>query len=132
LNVRTIELPCIHDSRGDLAFAEAERHVPFAIRRVFLLFGVPGDSVRGRHAHRRLHQVFVAVGGSFDVTVTDGTERAKVRLDAPSRALHVEPMIWSELHDFTPGASCLVLASEYFEEADYIRDYDDFLRAVGR
>lgn len=129
---RLFDLPRIQDPRGNLTFAEGDRHVPFEIRRVYYLYDVPAGAERGGHAHRRLHQVLVAVSGSFRVRLDDGTERRTVLLNRPYTGLHIVPGIWRELEDFSSGSVCLVLASERYDEADYWRDYHAFLDAVRR
>lgn len=128
-SARLIELPWIVESRGNLCFGEVGRHVPFAVRRFFFIRDIPEGLVRGRHAHREQEQFVVAVSGGFDVTLTDGTERRSFSLDAPWRALHIPAMVWGELMNFTPGAVALVLASGEYDEADYYRDYDEYLAA---
>ena len=123
------ELPKVADPRGNLTFVEGGRHVPFDIRRVFYLYDVPTGSDRGAHAHRALHQFLVCLSGSFDVALDDGTRRQTVHLNRPWQGLHVPPMIWASEVNFDPGSVCLVLASDVYDEADYIRDYDAFLAA---
>ena len=125
-----IDLPKITDPRGNLTFIEGERHVPFEVRRVFYLYDVPTGSDRGAHAHRNLHQFLICLSGSFDVALDDGRENALVHLNRPWKGLHVPPMIWASQIHFDPGSVCLVLASAAYDEADYIRDYDTYLRAV--
>ena len=98
----------------------------FGIKRVYYLYDVPGGESRGGHAHRSLYQMIVAVSGSFSVTVDDGVNRRTVMLNRPNRGLLIVPGIWRTLDDFSSGAVCLVIASEEYDEADYIRDYDDF------
>jgi dTDP-4-dehydrorhamnose 3,5-epimerase-like enzyme len=122
-----IALRTVEDPRGSLTFAEAERDVPFEIKRVYHLRGVPPGGARGGHAHRRLDQVLIAVTGAFDVVLDDGDELRRVRLDDPRTGLHIPPGIWRELDRFLEGTVCVVLASELYEVADYIRDYDEFL-----
>jgi dTDP-4-dehydrorhamnose 3,5-epimerase-like enzyme len=129
---RIIELPKIKDQRGNLTFVEENRHVPFPIRRVYYLYDVPGGEVRGGHAHRQLHQLIIAVSGSFEVVLDDGVDRVTRRLLRADEGLMVCPWTWRELQGFTSGAVCLVLASELFSEADYIRDYDAFRREVAK
>jgi hypothetical protein len=130
MNPRWLDFPTRTDPRGELMFAEGERHVPFPIRRVFSLYGVTAGARRGAHAHRQLEQCFIALHGSIDVDLDDGSGRSSARLERPARGLYVGPLVWSELRDFTPGAICLVLASDYYDEGDYIRDYREFLAAV--
>lgn len=126
-----LELPKINDARGNLTFIEQLRHVPFDIQRVFYLYDVPTGADRGAHAHREHHQFLICLSGSFDVEVDDGTSRRTFHLNRPWKGLHVPPMIWAAEKNFDPGSVCLVLASHLFAEADYIRDYDDYLSLLG-
>ncbi|HXP90117.1 MAG TPA: FdtA/QdtA family cupin domain-containing protein [Fibrobacteria bacterium] len=126
--VRLIDFPIVHDPRGNLSYIEGEHQIPFPIRRVYYLYDVPGGAVRGGHAHRDLQQVLIALSGSFDVVLDDGTERLKVSLNRSWHGLLVPNMVWRELENFSSGAVCLVLASEFFQESDYIRDHALFLR----
>jgi dTDP-4-dehydrorhamnose 3,5-epimerase-like enzyme len=128
---RIQELPKISDPRGNLTFIEAGRHVPFDIQRVYYLYDVPGGAERGGHAHRQLRQLIVAMSGSFDVVLDDGTERRRYHLNRSYQGLYICPMIWRELDNFSSGSVCMVLASEHYDEADYFRDHDIFLDAVG-
>jgi hypothetical protein len=127
---KTIELPKTSDPRGNLTFLEANRHVPFGIERVYYLYDVPGGAERGGHAHLGLEQLIIAMSGSFDVVLDDGRERQRFHLNRSYYGLYVCPMIWRELDNFSSGSVCLVLASNRYDEADYIRNYDDFLSAV--
>jgi hypothetical protein len=124
-----IELPKIHDPRGNLTFIEGDRHVPFDIRRVYYLYDVPGGAERGGHAHKGLHQLIVAMSGSFDVVLDDGKDKKRVHLNRSYQGLYVCPMIWRELDNFSSGSVCMVLASNRFDEDDYHRDYAAFMRA---
>lgn len=124
---KLIELPKISDPRGNLSFIEGGQHVPFDIKRVYYLYDVPGGSDRGSHAHKNLHQFIVAMSGSFDVVLDDGRERKRFHLNRSYYGLYVCPMMWRELDNFSSGAVCMVLASAHFSEADYIRDYSQFL-----
>ncbi len=126
-----IDIPSHTDARGGISFVEAGRDVPFAFKRAYYLYDV-GSSSRGAHAHRALHQLFLAVHGSFVLHLDDATRRVNLRLDNPARGVVVPPMVWRDLDTFSPGAVCLVLASEWYDEADYIRNYDDFTRAAVR
>lgn len=125
---RIIDLPRVDDPRGKLTFIEQQRHVPFEIRRVFFIYDVPTAEGRGAHAHRSLHQFLICLSGSFDVAIDDGTTQASMHLNRPWMGLHVPPMIWAAEVNFDPGTVCLVLASELYDAADYIRDYSEFLR----
>ena len=127
---RLIELPKISDPRGNLSFAEGGRHVPFDIRRVYYLYDVPGGADRGSHAHRNLHQFIIAMSGSFDVLLDDGMEQRRFQLNRSYYGLYVCPMTWRYLDNFSSGAVCMVLASDYFDESDYCRNYDEFLAAA--
>jgi len=127
---RMIELPRISDSRGDLTFVEGGRHIPFEIQRVYYLYGIPVDAERGGHGHKALHQLIVAMSGSFQVVVDDGLRRRRIHLSRPDHGLYVCPMIWRELVDFSVGAVCMVLASNFYDETDYYRDYATFVAAT--
>lgn len=126
-----IELTRIHDPRGNLTFIEGGRHIPFEIRRVYYLYDVPGGATRVGHGHRKLEQVIIAMSGSFDVTLDDGTERQLCRLNRSYYGLYVAPMMWREIDNFSSGSVCMVLASEFYDPSDYFYEYDDFLRALG-
>jgi len=128
---KIIDLPKITDPRGNLTFAEGADRIPFDIKRAYWVYDVPGGESRGGHAHKRLRQVVVALSGSFHVTLDNGRERETILLNHPWQGLVIETNIWRTLDDFSSGAVCLVLASEHYEAADYIEDYDEFLRYVG-
>lgn len=125
---RVYELPKITDLRGNLTFVESERHIPFQMRRVFYLYDVPTGASRGAHAHRHQHQFLICLSGSFDVELDDGTHRSTVHLNRPWKGLHVPPSIWAAETNFDAGTVCLVLASDHYDESDYIRDYGDYKR----
>lgn len=129
---RTIDLPRIHDARGNLTFVEARRHVPFDIRRVYWIYAVPGGGKRGGHAYRRLHEVIVALSGSFDVVLDDGADRRTVLLNRSYVGLYVPNMIWRQLESFSTNAVCLILASAHYDESDYLRSRAEYLDAQGR
>lgn len=128
---RLIELPRFESDKGNLTFIEAHRHVPFDIRRVYYLYDVPGGAERGGHAHKALHQFVIAMSGSFDFVLDDGRARKRIHFNRSYYGLYIPPMIWREIDNFSSGAVCMVLASEYFDEADYYRTYEEFLSAVG-
>jgi dTDP-4-dehydrorhamnose 3,5-epimerase-like enzyme len=128
---RVIELPKMSDPRGNLTFIEGERHVPFDIKRVFYLYDVPGGEDRAAHANKKLQEFFVAVSGSFDVVVDDGTRQHRFFLNRSYYGLYVPGMIWRKLENFSSGSVCLVLASELYDADDYHRNYDEFRLAVG-
>ena len=128
---RIIDLPKISDPRGNLTFIEGERHIPFDIQRVYYLYDVPGGAERGGHAHKGLHQLIIAMSGSFDVVLDDGYQKKRFHLNRSYYGLYLCPMIWRELDNFSSGSVCLVLASNLYDEDDYYRNYQQFL-AVAR
>ena len=128
--VHLVELPKITDPRGSLTFAEGGRHVPFEIRRVFYLYGLAPGTQRGGHAHKWHDEVIIALAGSFDIRVDDGFQTSRYTLASPSTGLFLPRLVWQDLENFSPGAVCLVLASDVYAEADYYRKYPDFLAAV--
>jgi dTDP-4-dehydrorhamnose 3,5-epimerase-like enzyme len=128
---KIIELPKISDPRGNLSFIEGGQHIPFDIKRVYYLYDVPGGSDRGSHAHKSLHQFIVAMSGSFDVVLDDGRDQKRFHLNRSYYGLYLCPMMWRYLDNFSSGAVCMVLASSHYDESDYIRDYDQFVAAVG-
>jgi dTDP-4-dehydrorhamnose 3,5-epimerase-like enzyme len=125
-----LTLPVRGDDRGSLIALEAATGVPFDIRRVYYIFGTGSGMVRGMHAHRQLRQWAVCVAGACTITLDDGHCRSEIVLDAPDQALEIGPMIWREMRDFTPDAVLLVLASEPYDESDYVREYQNFLELV--
>jgi len=127
---KIIVLPKISEPRGNLTFIEQNRHIPFAIQRVYYLYDVPGGAERGGHAHKNLHQLIIAMSGSFDVVLDDGVEKKRFHLNRSYNGLYVCPMIWRELDNFSSGSVCMVLASNLYDEADYYRDYEIFLNDV--
>jgi hypothetical protein len=127
---RLIELPQVHDPRGNLTCIESGRHIPFAMKRIFYLYDVPGGATRAGHALRRCHQFVIATSGSFDVTVDDGTEKQRHQLNRSYYGLYITPLIWREIDNFSSNSICLVLASEFFDESDYCRIYRDFVEAA--
>ena len=131
-NCKIIDLPKIQDPRGNLTFVEGGSHVPFEIQRVYYLYDVPGGSERGGHAHKALHQLIIAMSGSFDVVLDDGNDQKRIHLSRSYYGLYVCPMIWRELDNFSSGSVCMVLASNRYDESDYYRDYQEFLREVHR
>lgn len=127
---RLVHLDKIEDPRGNLSPLYGGVHMPFAIKRVYYLYDVPGGADRGGHAHRELQQLIVAASGSFAVTLDDGQSRKTVSLNRSHYGLYMPNLIWRELTDFCTGAVCLVFASLAYDEHDYIRDYDEFLTTV--
>lgn len=127
---RIIDLPKITEPRGNLTFIEGNSHIPFDIQRVYYLYDVPGGAERGGHAHKALHQLIIAMSGSFDVVLDDGYERTRIHLNRSYYGLYVCPMTWRELDNFSSGSVCLVLASNLYAESDYYRDYEEFKKVV--
>ncbi|WP_425060466.1 TDP-4-oxo-6-deoxy-alpha-D-glucose-3,4-oxoisomerase [Sporomusa carbonis] len=127
---RAIDLPIVHDPRGNLTFIESNRHVPFDIKRVYYLYDVPGGAERGGHAHKNLEQLLIAMSGSFDVILDDGLAKQTFSLNRSYRGLYIERLVWREIVNFSSGAVCMVLASDFYDETDYYRDYDEFIKAV--
>ena len=127
---RIINLPKVHDPRGNLTFIEGLHHIPFDIKRVFYLYDVPGGAARAGHAHRELEQLIIAASGSFDVLLDDGVSKHRFSLNRSYYGLYIPALIWREIENFSSGSVCMVLASAYYEETDYYRDYSDFKNAV--
>jgi hypothetical protein len=123
-----INLPKIYDNRGNLTFIENSNHLPFDVKRIFYLYDIPGGESRGAHAHKECHQFLVAVSGSFDVEISDGLNTKTMQLNRPYFGLHIPPMIWASEMNFSSGAICLVLGSEFYQESDYIRDFNEYLK----
>lgn len=127
---RLIDLPKITDPRGNLTFIEANRHIPFEIKRVFYLYDVPIGEERAGHAHRELQQFVVAISGSFDVKINDGYQEKKYHMNCSHYGLYFGSMIWCKIENFSLGAVCMVLASDFYDESDYYRNYKDFIKAI--
>lgn len=124
-------LPLVRDMRGDLSVGEFERHVPFLPKRYFIVFNVPSEDVRGEHAHRQCHQFLLCIRGRCRAVVDDGRVREEVALDRPNSGLYMPPMVWSIQYQYSADALLLVFASHFYDAADYIRDYREFLAAAG-
>ena len=120
------------DERGQLVALEGGKDIPFEIKRVYYMYDTGEGVRRGYHAHRSLEQILVCIHGSCWVMLDDGRERKEVPLERPYEGLYIGPGMWREMHDFSPDAVLMVLASELYDEADYIRDYDEFLSSVGK
>jgi len=129
-NCNILELPRIGDPRGNLTFVEGGKHIPFDIRRVYYLYDVPGGAERGGHAHKALHQLIIAMSGSFDIHLDDGYVKKTIHMNRSYNGLYVCPMMWREIDNFSSGAVCMVLASDYYDEQDYYRNYDIFINDV--
>lgn len=126
-----IALPKITDPRGNLTFVEGGNQIPFPIERVYYLYDVPGGAERGGHAHKGLHQLIIAMSGSFDVVLDDGKNKKRIHLSRSYNGLYVCPMIWRELDNFSSGSVCMVLASNRYDEEDYYRNYEEFIQGKG-
>ena len=122
-----IEFDKHHHEKGNISVVENDKTIPFEIKRTYYLYDVPGGESRGGHAHKELSQLIIAASGSFTVTLDDGNVKRTFQLNRPYQGLYVVPGIWRTLDDFSSGSVCLVLASHKYDEADYIRDYNDFI-----
>jgi len=127
-----IEFPKFADARGNLTFLEGQRHIPYAIKRVYYLYDVPGGASRAGHAHKLDQQVLIALAGSFDISLDDGIERTVYHMNRCYFGLYVHPLVWRVIDNFSSGAVCLSIDSELYDEADYFREYDDFMKAIGK
>jgi dTDP-4-dehydrorhamnose 3,5-epimerase-like enzyme len=127
---KIIDLPKIADPRGNLTFIEGGKHLPFEIKRIFYLYDVPGGETRAGHALKKCHQFLIAASGSFDVILDDGTNKKRFHLNRSYYGLYIPPLIWREIDNFSSGAVCLAVVSEYYDENDYYRDYGSFLTVV--
>lgn len=127
---RIIDLPKFSEPRGNLTFIEGGVHIPFDIKRVYYLYDVPGGAERGAHGHRNLQQLIVAMSGSFDVVLDDGFSVNKFHMNRSYYGLYVSPMMWRDITNISSGAVIMVLASDFYTEDDYFRDYDEFLSAA--
>jgi dTDP-4-dehydrorhamnose 3,5-epimerase-like enzyme len=125
-NIKILPIPKIQDVRGNLSVIEGDV-IPFAMKRVYYLYDVPSGAERGGHSHKVQQEFLVALSGSFTVVLTDGKDKISVTLNKPNEGLCIPNGIWRELENFSSGSVCLVIASDIFEEADYIRDYNEFL-----
>ena len=123
---KIIELPRIASNKGNLTFIESKIHIPYEIKRIYYLYDVPGGESRGGHAHKMLQQVVIAASGSFDVVVYDGILKYRYHLNRSYYGLYIPKLVWRDLDNFSSGSVCLVLASEFYDEDDYIRDYEEY------
>jgi hypothetical protein len=130
--VERFELQHVDSAAGSIVIAQGEKDVPFPIRRIYFIHGVPATETRGAHAHKQLIQIAVCAKGSCRFRLDNGSETAEVLLDKPHEGIVIRSMVWREMFDFSPDCVLLVLASEHYDEADYIRNYEDFKHAVAR
>lgn len=131
-DARIIELPKIADDRGNLTFIEGDKHMPFEIKRAYWIYDVPGGEFRGSHAYRNLLELIVALSGSFDVVLDDGNEKRTYSLNRSYYGLYVPNLLWRSLANFSTNSLCLILASDKYDEREYIRDYNDFVKEISR
>ena len=127
---KIIDLPKIQDPRGNLTFIESNVHLPFSLNRVFYLYDVPGGENRAGHALKTCEQFLIAMSGSFNITLDDGLNKQDFYLNRSYYGLYIPPLVWREIDDFSTGAVCLALASHKYDESDYYRDYNEFLKAI--
>ena len=127
---RLITLPKIYENRGNLTFVEAGNHIPFQIKRVYYIYDLLDGAERGGHAHKNLHQFLIPISGSFEIQLNDGFQKRKVFLNRAQIGLYFPPLTWIRFNNFSTGTICVSLASEFYDETDYIRDYDTFLAMV--
>ncbi len=126
MDARIIQFPKISDPRGNLSFLEHPSQIPFQIKRVYWVYDVPGGEIRGSHSYKSLHEVIIALSGSFDVVLHDGKTEKKWQLNRSYFGLYVPNMIWRTIENFSTNALCLIVASEEYNEKDYIRSFPDF------
>lgn len=129
---KIFEIPRFFDERGSLSVVESSGLIPFDIRRVYYLYDIPAGQIRAAHGHRSLQQFMIALSGSFEVKLDDGFETHTYRLDRPDRGLYIAPGMWRDLNGFSGGSVCMVIASDHFNEADYLRKREDFLAFARR
>lgn len=130
--IKLIDFPVLGDERGSLLALEGNKHVPFDIKRVYYIYGTQEGVARGFHAHKKLQQVAICLKGSCRFVMDNGAEKSDVVLNSPSQGLLIDTMQWHEMYDFSCDCILLVLASDVYDEADYIRNYDDFLQLAKR
>lgn len=128
--LKTIDFPELGDERGGLISLEATKQIPFDIKRVYFIYKTQPGLARGFHAHKQLQQVAVCVSGKCRMVLDDGNKREELWLDSPDKGLFIGDLVWREMHDFSDDCVLLVLASEYYDESDYIRDYETFIASV--
>lgn len=129
---RMVNIPSMMDSRGSLSFIEGGNHIPFDIKRIYYIYDVPDGFERGSHAHKNLHQLMIMLSGSVDIFLDDGVKNKSFHLSSPGSGLYICPMIWRDLKAFSRNAICLVLASDAYDESDYIRNYHDYIDMAGK
>jgi dTDP-4-dehydrorhamnose 3,5-epimerase-like enzyme len=132
MNYKLIKFKVFADTRGKLVPLEAERDIPFKVNRVYYIFDTLPDEIRGKHAHKKLQQIIIAIDGSCSIVLDNGKKRKKIRLNRPDEGLYIGEGIWREMHEFSYGCKLLVLASEYYDPDEYMRDYNEYIKEVNR
>lgn len=127
--IQLVDVPKILDERGNLSFIEELNHIPFQIKRTYWIYDVPGGEVRGGHAYKTLHEFIVALSGSFDVVLDDGKTKKTYSLNRSYYGLYVPNMVWRSIENFSTNSLCMILASEKYDENDYVRDYEEFIKS---
>lgn len=130
--IKKVELAVLGDDRGGLVSIEQFQDIPFEIKRVYYLYSTKGDTPRGFHAHKDLEQFAICITGSCRMVLDDGLEKAEINLDDPAKGILIQSMVWHEMYDFSADCVLLVLASDHYDEGDYIRDYNEFTDIIGR
>jgi hypothetical protein len=125
-----IHFPRIQNPAGNITPVENNKNIPFVVKRVYYLYDIPGGESRGAHGHKELESVIIALSGSFDVTIDDGENKKTIQLNRPYMGLNIKPGMWRDLSNFSSGSICLVLASHKYDELDYIRNYNEFLKLI--
>ena len=125
---KIISLPSFNDKRGCLSFLEGNNHIPFEIKRIYYIYDVPQEIVRGKHAHKELEQLIISISGSFNINLDDGNSTKKFHLNKRNEGLYICPKIWRTIENFSKGSTCLVLASEKYKKDDYINNYKEFTK----
>ena len=128
--IQWVDFPSLGDERGSLVALEADKTVPFGVKRVYYIFGTQQNVARGFHAHYNLKQVAICVTGKCRMVLDDGRSREEIWLDSPTKGLLIGDLVWREMHDFSEDCVLLVLASEHYDEDDYIRDHDKFIKVA--
>lgn len=132
MNYNLLKFSVHGDNEGNLVALEENKDIPFDIKRVYYIYGTSRNTVRGKHSHINLEQVIICINGSCDFILDDGNERLKIHLDSPNEGLHIKGKIWREFTNFSSDCVVMVLASEYYDPFDYIRDYNDFIRSTNK
>lgn len=132
LDAKTVQLPVFTDNRGNLAFLEGGRQIPFEVKRVFWIYDVPTDKTRGGHAHWTCHEAVFAVKGAFDILLSNGTEEKMFHIDSPHIGILIPAGVWCELRNFAEGTVCVVMASHPYSAEGYVNDFDTYKAEMGR